>query len=90
MVVWNGNDRTGLVNIANFYQSFPGSEHEVLSLDCQPVADSQGQRTVLVACQGQVKYDAKQEVPFAQHFLLTKQGEVWKVASDRFRFLDQL
>ena len=89
--MWNGNDRTGAVNITNFYQSFPGSDHVVHSIDSQPVADSQGQKTVLVACQGEVKYDGQDKVvPFAQHFLLTKQGDVWKVASDCFRFLDQL
>ncbi len=91
LVIWNGNNVVGAENITRLYQSFPGSEHIVHCLDCQPVAtgDVQSQKTVLVACQGEVKYDDTNSIrPFTQNFMLVKQGEVWKVASDCFRFLD--
>ena len=90
MVVWNGNNAVGTANITNLYQAFPGTEHHIHCVDCQPVGDTQGQRTVLVACQGEVKYDGAERIrTFTQNFILIKQGEVWKVASDCFRFLDQ-
>ena len=89
-MVWNGHPKTGSVDIASFYQSLPGSEHTVSGFDCQPVQDEQGQRSVLVVCQGVVKFDGQNEELFSQNFILTKQGEVWKVGSDCFRFLDQL
>ena len=61
------------------------------SFDCQPVQDGQGQTTVLVVCHGTVKFDGQRnDELFSQNFMLSKQGEVWKVGSDCFRFLDQL
>lgn len=90
-VVWNGHPKTGSAEIASFYQSLPISQHTVTCFDCQPVQDGQGQSTVLVACQGMVKFDGQQhDELFSQNFILSKQGEVWKVSSDCFRFLDQL
>ena len=93
-VVWNGHPKTGSTEIASFYQSLPGSQHSVSAFDCQPVQDGQdgqGQSSVLVVCQGTVKFDGqKEEELFSQNFILSKQGEVWKVGSDCFRFLDQL
>lgn len=91
LLVWNGHTKSGVVDITNFYQSLPGSEHALLTFDCQPVADGQGQTTVLVVCGGLVKFDGQDnEENFSQNFLLSKQGEVWKVGSDCFRFLDKL
>ena len=90
-VVWNGHPKTGSTEISTFYQSLPGSQHTVSSFDCQPVQDGQGQSSVLVVCQGVVKFDGhREDEPFSQNFILSKQGEVWKVGSDCFRFLDQL
>ncbi len=51
------------------------------------------QTTVLVSCDGMVRYaphDQPREETFAQNFLLTKLGDVWKISSDCFRFLDKL
>ena len=90
-VVWNGHPKTGSTEIASFYQSLPISEHRVTCFDAQPMQDGQGQSSVLVACHGMVKFDGQpREELFTQNFILTKQGDVWKVASDCFRFLDQL
>lgn len=90
-MVWNGHPKTGSTDIATFYQSLPGSQHTVTAYDCQPIQDGQGQSSVLVVCQGLVKFDGQNnEDLFSQNFILTKQGDVWKVGSDCFRFLDQL
>lgn len=93
-VVWNGHTKSGAVDISAFYQSLPASEHSLLSYDCQPVPDSSqtGQSTVMVVCQGAVKFSGhggEQTSTFSQNFLLTKQGDVWKIGSDCCRFLDQ-
>ena len=90
LLVWNGHAKSGAVDITNFYQSLPGSEHALFTFDCQPVADDQGQTTVLIVCGGLVKFDGQDsEENFSQNFLLSKQGDVWKVGSDCFRFLDK-
>ena len=57
-------------------------------------SDSQG-TTVMVNCEGAVSFEVQpgeqhNEEPFSQNFLLVKQGDVWKVSSDCFRFLDAL
>lgn len=89
--VWNGHPKSGVAEISSFYQSLPGSEHRITSYDCQPIQDGQSQSSVLVACQGMVKFDGQEsEELFSHNFILTKQGDVWKVASDCFRFLDHL
>lgn len=74
----------------DFYQSLPGSNHRIVSFDCQPVLPS-SISTVLISCMGMVKFDGESaEKKFSQYFLLKKEGEVWKVGSDCFRFLDNL
>lgn len=89
LVVWNGNARSGASNIMDFYQSLPGTIHRVISLDCQPILSSPS--TVLISCEGTVKFEGQAaEERFSQKFLLNKEGEVWKVGSDCFRFLDRL
>lgn len=87
-VVWNGNTHSSAAKISDFYQSLPGSNHRVFSYDCQPILSAAS--TVLVSCKGVVKLDGeREERKFSQNFLLSKEGEVWKVASDCFRFVER-
>ena len=52
------------------------------------IADAQGQTTVLVCCEGVVRYDGhSNEQCFTQNFLLVKQADVWKVGSDSKRVI---
>ena len=89
LVIWNGNAQSGVGRIVQFYQSLPGTTHKVMSLDCQPVLSSSS--TVLISCKGAVMFDGEDtEKRFSQDFLLNKEGEVWKVGSDCFRFIDRL
>lgn len=93
MVIWNGNTKCGASDIMNFYQSLPGTTHKVLSFDCQPMSSTSsiGSSSVLVSCLGSVKFDGQtQEQRFSQNFLLNKEGAVWKVTSDCFRYVDRL
>lgn len=89
LVVWNGNTKSGSPGITEFYQSLPGSNHRLSSFDCQPVQSASATTSVLVSCVGSVKFDGQpSEKRFSQDFLLTKEGEVWKVDSDCFRFIE--
>lgn len=45
----------------------------------------------MVVCDGYVLYDeVEKEESFSQRFLLSKQGDVWKVSNDCFRLIDHL
>ena len=87
VVIWNGNMKSGSSNIMEFYLSLPGSNHRLTTFDCQPVLSSSATTSVMVCCRGSVKFDGQpSEKLFSQNFLLSKEGEVWKVVSDCFRF----
>ena len=89
LVVWNGNTKSGSAGITEFYQSLPGSSHRLLSFDCHPIQSASATASVLVSCMGTVQFDGQtSEKRFSQDFLLTKEGEVWKVASDCFRYTE--
>ena len=70
----------------------PSTSHSVLSYDSQPVLDNfvGGQKTVAVHVGGFVKFaNDNRTKPFQQNFLLTAQGDFWKVATDVFRYQDR-
>lgn len=87
-IVWNGNAVKGLDEIIKFYDTLPTTEHNLDSLDCQPLTDhiSGGQMTICVKTFGKVKYDKNRSKIFHQNFLLTSVNNVWKIVSDSFRF----
>ena len=41
-MVWEGNTHSGSSGISSFYQSLPGSEHDITAFDCQPVGTGLG------------------------------------------------
>ena len=85
---WNGNKVEGATDIQKFYlDKIPKTDHQVSSLDAQPVASAfvGGQTTVMVQVAGNVSFQDMKTKPFQQTFLLTAQGEHWKVATDTFR-----
>lgn len=72
--------------------SLPASEHILLCLDAQPVVDDAvaGQLTYLIAAAGTVKFQDNASKPFQQTFIITAQGDKWKIVSDCFRLQDAL
>ncbi|KAG8224229.1 hypothetical protein J437_LFUL002685 [Ladona fulva] len=44
------------------------------------------QRTVLIQAAGFVTFQGKAGVPFQQNFMVTAEGDKWKIVSDCFRF----
>ncbi|XP_063287054.1 NTF2-related export protein 2 [Pelobates fuscus] len=93
-MVWNGNAISGQAALVEFFEMLPSSEYQVSMFDCQPVCEqaTQGQKTVLVVAHGSVKFEGNKPHYFNQNFLLslhaTATSNVWKIASDCFRFQD--
>lgn len=91
-LVFNGTGQSGTDKIKQFYQELPPSEHRLHSFDSQPVVDNavSGQTTLLIQCSGMVKFDNAAERPFQQSFMVTAQGDKWKIFSDVYRIQDEL
>ena len=90
-LVWNGIDNNGKDKINAFIIDLPSCEHDVFSVDSQPISSvaSPDSTTILVVCEGSVKYGTdKQKRYFTQTFILTSQNNTWKVMSDCFRFIE--
>lgn len=91
VAVWNGNDITGKENIQKFFESLPATEHTVVTVDAQPVIDEavSSQRTLLLVVSGSIRLNNSSK-PFQQTFMVTAQGDKWKIVSDCFRIQDAL
>lgn len=91
-VVWNGNGTNGKDNIQKYFQDLPSTEHTVSTLDAQPIIDEAtlNQKTILVMVSGYFKFGSNNSKPFQQTFMITAQGDKWKIVSDCFRTQDAL
>lgn len=93
ILVWNGNGTNGNDNIQKYLQELPPSEHSIVTLDAQPVIDDalQNQKTMLITVSGILRWQSKQgSKQFQQTFMITAQGDKWKIVSDCFRIQDAL
>ena len=85
---------SGAPSIQQFLlEKLPPTKHEIISLDAQPVHDAavHGQTTIMVTTAGSVRFlgkGNKKEKNFQQNFLITAQGDHWKVANETFRYKD--
>ncbi len=88
ILVWNGTSVAGSTDIQKFLEKLPSSEHNITSLDAQPIIEEaiQNQNTVLIVVAGTVSFNKKPLVPFSQNFVVTAQEGKWKVVSDSLRF----
>ncbi|XP_056643394.1 NTF2-related export protein [Diorhabda carinulata] len=92
LLSWNGNGVTGNENILKFMIDLPPTDHEISTLDAQPILDSavNGQITLMIQVSGNVKYQEKPTKTFQQNFIVTAQGDKWKIVSDCFRLQEPL
>ncbi|XP_023014035.1 NTF2-related export protein 1 [Leptinotarsa decemlineata] len=92
VLAWNGNGVTGNENILKFMIDLPATDHVINTLDAQPILDSavNGQLTFMIQVTGSVKYQEKTPKSFQQNFIVTAQGDKWKVVSDCFRLQEPL
>jgi NTF2-related export protein 1/2 len=88
--VWNGNASIGKDNIQKFFQELPSSEHQMTTVDAQPIIDNTVSQTFtfLVQVSGTVKYQDSPSRAFQQTFMLTAQQDKWKIVNDCFRLQD--
>ncbi|XP_018569826.1 NTF2-related export protein isoform X2 [Anoplophora glabripennis] len=92
LLAWNGNGITGNESIQKFVIDLPSTDHVVNTLDAQPILDSavSGQLTFMIQVSGSVKYQDKTPKTFQQTFIVTAQGDKWKIVSDCFRIQESL
>lgn len=90
--MWNGCGVTNRDAIQKYILDLPASEHNLQVLDAQPVVDDavSGQLTFLISAAGTVKFQDNPMRPFQQNFIITAQGDKWKIASDCYRLQDSL
>ncbi|XP_066154051.1 NTF2-related export protein [Euwallacea fornicatus] len=92
LLSWNGNGVKGKKNIQTFISNLPYSDHTLVTLDAQPILDSavNGQLTFMIQASGTVKFQDKTPKTFQQNFIVTAQGDKWKIVSDCFRIQEPL
>ncbi|CAH1119760.1 unnamed protein product [Phaedon cochleariae] len=92
LLAWNGNGITGNENILKFMIDLPTTDHVINTLDAQPILDSavNGQLTFMIQVSGTVRYQDKTPKTFQQNFIVTAQGDKWKIVSDCFRLQEPL
>lgn len=92
LLVWNGNEASGKENIQKYFQDLPSSVHNVVTLDTQPIIDESTvyAPTFIIQVSGNVKFHENPAKPFQQSFMITAQGDKWKIATDSFRLQDAL
>lgn len=92
LLVWNGNGVNGKDNIQKYIVELPTTEHYCSVLDAQPITDDTvtGQTTILIQTGGTVKYTDHPQKPFQQTFVITAEGDKWKIVSDCYRLQDAL
>ncbi|XP_039286621.1 NTF2-related export protein [Nilaparvata lugens] len=88
ILVWNGNGILGKEEIQKFLSDLPTCDHSVRVLDSQKILDSavSNQLAYAILATGTVKYTGKPMKQFAENFIITAEGERWKIVSDSFRF----
>nr|CAD7393448.1 unnamed protein product [Timema cristinae] len=92
VLVWNGNGTIGKEMIQKFFEELPSSEHVIGSLDSQPVLDSivSSQLTCVIQVSGFVRFQDNVSKPFQQSFMITAEGDKWKIACDNFRLQESV
>ncbi|VEN55354.1 unnamed protein product [Callosobruchus maculatus] len=92
LLSWNGNGVTGNQNILKFMIDLPTTDHSITTLDAQPILDSavNGQLSFIIQVSGSVRYQDKPSKTFQQNFVVTAQGDKWKIVSDCFRLQEPL
>jgi NTF2-related export protein 1/2 len=88
LLVYNGNGFTGSANIAKFLSELPLTHHTISTLDAQPIVDTSAGKTILIQTSGIVKIENNRSRAFQQTFLVTAQGDKWKIVTDTFRLQD--
>lgn len=92
LLVWNGNGASGRDQIQSAVLQLPTTNHRLNTLDAQPIIDETtvGQATFCITCGGTVKYNGHEVKPFQQSFIITADGDKFRIVSDIYRVQDAL
>ncbi|KAH8336959.1 hypothetical protein KR059_009302, partial [Drosophila kikkawai] len=84
---WNGNGATGREMIERYFTELPSSAHQMTNLDAQPIMEEcvGAQLTYVILASGTVKYGDQPMRNFQQSFIVTADGDKWKIVSDCYR-----
>ncbi|XP_017070518.1 NTF2-related export protein [Drosophila eugracilis] len=84
---WNGNGATGREMIERYFLELPTSNHQMTTLDAQPILDPAvaNQLTYIIMSSGTVKFAQEPVRNFQQTFIVTAENDKWKIASDCYR-----
>lgn len=85
LLVYNGNGFNGTDEIVKFINGMPPTEHNLTTLDAQPIIDSSAGRTILIQVSGTVKIGTQKSKAFQQTFTVTAVIDKWKIVTDCFR-----
>lgn len=88
LLVFNGNNISGDTEVADFLQKLPPTEHMIVTLDAQPIIESNAGKTNIIQTSGTVKIDSQKSKAFQQSFLITAVDTKWKIVTDTFRLQD--
>lgn len=85
LLIYNGNGFNGTEEITKFINGMPQTEHNMTTLDAQPIIDSSAGRTILIQVSGTVKIGGQKSKAFQQTFTVTAIEGKWKIVTDCFR-----
>lgn len=88
VLVWNGNGTTGKEEIQKFFAELPTSSHTYSCFDSQQIPGSAvgNKLAYVIKTAGNVSFQGRQARLFQQNFIITAEGDKWKIVSDCFRF----
>lgn len=88
LMVYNGNGFNGSTVISKFIGEMPVTEHDLTTIDAQPILDESAGRTILIQVSGTVKVGGQKSKAFQQTFTVTAHNDKWKIVTDCFRLQD--
>ncbi|VDM22454.1 unnamed protein product, partial [Hydatigera taeniaeformis] len=90
-LIWNGNQVVGRQAVADFLSTkLPKSQTTVHTISAQPVQKllSGDNTVVMVNIVGSMKFEGNPPKMFAETFFLIKDGNLWRIQSTTFRFIE--
>ncbi|KAH9286100.1 NTF2-related export protein 2 [Echinococcus granulosus] len=90
-LIWNGNQVVGRQAVVEFLTTkLPKSQTTVHTISAQPVQKvlSGDNTVVMVNTLGSMKFEGNPAKMFAETFFLIKDGNLWRIQSATFRFIE--
>lgn len=84
---WNGHGTKGNEEIVKYITELPPCDHELKCMDIHKLTTEacQNQIAYLISTSGNVRYKNMTKIYFNQNFIISAEGDKWKIVSDVFR-----